>query len=119
MDLSKENIPILVKAFYTKVWKDDLIGPVFKHVDFDVHVPKMIDFWSTVIFSDGNYTGRPFDKHVPLGIGAQHFDRWQELFGATVREHFEGESADMIIQRAEIIGMTFQYKLDTINKRIV
>ena len=119
MDLSTDNMHILVEAFYAKVWKDELIGPVFAHVDFEKHLPKMVNFWSTVIFSNGTYAGQPFPKHVPLKIGKPHFERWQKLFGETVHEHFKGEMADKIIERAGVIGMTFQYKLETIHNRIV
>ena len=110
-ELSSQNLHQLVEAFYLKVWKDELIGPKFSHVDFKHHLPKMVNFWSTIIFSQGTYTGSPFDKHIPLGIGPAHFERWLDLFNETVLEYFKGDTAEEIIKRANVIGLTFQHKL--------
>ena len=114
MDLTKEQLPLLVKAFYSKVWQDELIGPKFSHVNFELHLPKMVNFWSTVIFSEGTYAGSPFDKHIPLSLEKKHFDRWLELFNTTVDEHFGGETATLVKTRANIIGLTFQHKLQSL-----
>lgn len=115
VELNSDRIPELVEAFYKKVWADDVIGPKFHHVDFEQHLPKMVNFWRTILFYSGDYSGSPFEKHVPLGLSKEHFDRWLSLFEETVHEHFEGVSADQIIQRAKLIGLTFQSKLATLN----
>ena len=114
-EFTREEVGFLVDRFYERVREDDLIGPKFSHVNFEKHLPKMTNFWSTVIFSDGTYSGSPFDKHISLGLSKEHFERWLLMFEDTVRNYYEGEMAEQIIQRANVIGLTFQYKLKSLS----
>ena len=59
------------------------------------------------MFAGSNYKGRPFPPHIPLGLKAEHFQRWLELFFLTVDEHFSGSKAEEIKTRAYNIGRTF------------
>ena len=113
-DLTSDGIPLLVDSFYAKVQKDDLLGPVFNvfaQVNWDAHLPKMYNFWRTILFADGDYKGSPFDKHVPLPVTKEHFDRWLALFSENMDELFEGEMVEHTKQRAALIGWTFSSKL--------
>jgi hemoglobin len=112
-----EDIQQLVDAFYAKVNNDELLAPVFNdhaHVDWQQHLPKMYDFWSTILFSKGNYKGSPFEKHVGLPVEKEHFDRWLNLFEATMSELFAGPNAEDAVQRAKLIGFTFWSKISHI-----
>lgn len=85
--VSEAEIRLLVDSFYQAVRRDDLLGPVFaRHVrDWSLHLPKMYDFWSTVVRRTGRYAGRPFEAHRVLpDLTAAHFDRWLTLWEATV-----------------------------------
>lgn len=85
--VSEADIRALVDSFYDAVRRDDLLGPVFaRHVkDWSLHLPKMHDFWSTVVRRTGRYAGRPFEAHQPIpGLTPAHFDRWLMLWEATV-----------------------------------
>ena len=116
---TKEDIKLMVDSFYDKVNEDDLLSPVFNEfskVNWEKHLPKMYDFWSTILLADGNYKGSPFDKHVPLPVDKTHFDRWMELFLATMDELFDGEMTESTKLRAQSIAYTFQSKLEYINK---
>ena len=94
MDLPRADITTradvvrLVDSFYDRVRADDLLGPIFDTVartDWAVHLPKMYDFWSTVVLRTGRYAGRPLDAHQRLpGLTAAHFARWLDLWRHTV-----------------------------------
>lgn len=85
--VSEAEIRGLVDWFYEAVRGDGLLGPVFEeHVaDWSMHLPKMYDFWSTVVLRSGRYAGRPIEAHLVLrGLTQGHFDRWLELWRAAV-----------------------------------
>jgi hemoglobin len=80
-------IRTLVDTFYEGVRDDPMLGPIFaRHVaDWSLHLPKMYDFWSTVVLRTGRYAGRPLDAHQRLpGLTAAHFARWLDLWRHTV-----------------------------------
>ena len=101
--LGRDEIVRLVDRFYEKVRSDETLGFIFDkvaHVDWPAHLPKMYDFWQTVLFRDGGFRGDPIGKHarlVPLtNMGREQFDHWLELFEETVDELFTGENATHI-----------------------
>ena len=108
---SREDIKTLVDRFYDKVKADELIGPVFGHVDWPHHLPVMYNFWSSMLLGDQTYRGNPFQKHLPLPIQAPHFERWLQLFRQTVDENFAGEKATEVKSRAEAIAGIFQLRM--------
>jgi hemoglobin len=110
--VQREDIESLVKTFYAKVNEDVLLGPVFGHVDWEKHLPVMYQFWSSMILGEQSYKGNPFQRHINLPIGAEHFQQWLKLFYETVDSLFEGEKADEIKQRASSIASLFQYRLN-------
>jgi len=83
-------IRALVDAFYAKVRQDEDLGPIFEtalHGRWDAHLPKMYDFWSSVMLTTGRYKGNPMMAHMKLPtFPAERFQRWLELFGKTARE---------------------------------
>ncbi len=108
---SREDIQLLVDRFYDQVRVDPLIGPIFSHVDWPHHLPIMYNFWSSMLLGDRSYAGNPFQKHLPLSLEGQHFDRWLELFQKTVDEHFDGERAEEVKMRARSIAGIFQARM--------
>ena len=109
--LQRLDVQTLVDKFYEKVNSDDLLGPVFSHVDWPRHLPVMYDFWSSLLLGDKTYRSNPLQKHLALPIKGQHFDRWLLLFKETVDENFHGEKAEEVKMRSEAIADIFQYKL--------
>lgn len=107
----REDIILLVNSFYDKVKQDDLLGPLFTHVDWPHHLPVMYNFWSSMLLDEQSYQGNPFQKHVALAISASHFDRWLELFHQTVDENFIGDKANEVKDRSRSIAGVWQYKL--------
>lgn len=108
---TRTDIELLVNAFYDKVNKDPLLAPVFAHVDWPEHLPVMYKFWSSMLLGEQSYQGNPFQKHQNLKIGTEHFTRWLELFNETVDEHFTGEKAIEVKERAQHIANVFQFKM--------
>ena len=108
---TRDDIKTMVDAFYEKVKANPVLQPKFAHVDCPHHLPIMYDFWSSMLLGDRSYAGNPFQKHIPLGLNAQHFGQWLQLFHETVREHFEGPVATEVLSRADSIAGLFQHRL--------
>jgi hemoglobin len=108
---NREDITQLITSFYSKVREDNLLAPVFDHVDWDHHTPIIIDFWASLLLGEQGYRRNPFQKHIGLPIQSLHFDRWLELFGKTIDELFAGSKADEARERARSIAGIFQHKL--------
>jgi hemoglobin len=109
-----EDIKTLVHAFYTKVQEDERLGYIFDDVadvDWDRHLPNMVNFWSNILFRTGRYNGRPFRQHMPLPIEREDFSRWYELFVATVDEYFEGDKAEYAKEMAGKIASSFSVRM--------
>ncbi len=109
-DLREPMIALLVGTFYDRARRDDLIGPVFEAAvaDWDDHIGKITDFWSSVMLRTGRYQGRPMRPHLILPLTGAHFDRWLELFEATARELCPPEIAEAFIVRARRIADSFE-----------
>jgi hemoglobin len=101
----------LVRAFYGRARGDPLIGPVFaRHVaDWDAHIPRICDFWSSVALMSGRYHGQPMTAHLPLPIDTPHFDRWLDLFAETAREVCPPAAAALFIDRAYRIADSLEF----------
>ena len=106
------DIAAVVDAFYGDIDADPLLGRYFAGLDWAAHLPKMVAFWSSVVFGSGAYRGRPFDAHLQLeGLTAEHFGQWVQRFHATVDARFRGPNADRMKARAEQIAGIFRVKL--------
>jgi hemoglobin len=72
-----------------------------------------------LLFGSGTYQGAPFPKHSVLPVGKAHFDRWLELFLATVDENFSGPKAEEAKGRALSIADTFARRMGVLPPRTV
>jgi len=100
-----------VHAFYGKVRTDPMLGPIFeaKIADWDAHLAKLCDFWSSVTLATGRFKGAPMPAHMRLtGVGAQHFGHWLDIWRATAAETCEPAAAALLIDRAEMIARSLQ-----------
>ncbi len=116
---SEEDIKLMVDSFYDKVNEDELLSYVFNDfskIDWETHLPKMYRFWNSMIFGANTYSGNPFEKHIPLPVEKQHFDRWVSIFKQNIDEHFEGHIAEEVKMRANSIAYIFQSKLEFFNR---
>ncbi len=116
---SRQDIEEVVSKFYEKVRLDPLIGPVFNEqarVDWNSHLPKIYDFWDSLLFGKSSYMGRPFPPHMELNLKIEHFQRWLALFFETIDSHAEGAKAEEIKARALMIGENFYSRIEAIRR---
>lgn len=113
---SSGDVEFLVKTFYENLLQNDVIKPVFAHVDFEKHMPHMVAFWEFVLLDKEGYTTNVFDKHVNLPLKAEHFEIWLSTFENTVNTLFSGENAEKAIFRAKTIAFSFESKLKQMGK---
>jgi len=108
--IDEPMIERLVRTFYSAVRTDELIGPVFAEriIDWELHIQRMCEFWSSVALMSGRYHGQPMMKHMPLPVDGRHFDRWLELFERTAREVCPGAASDHFIERAHRIAKSLE-----------
>ena len=116
---TKEDIQNLVDSFYAVARQDDLLGPIFNTIigdDWSHHLPTMYSFWSMVIFAEPGYAGHPVKKHVDadkrMPMNKEHFDRWLELWTATVYRLFAGEHAEIAKKKAALMANMIHIKVE-------
>ncbi|WP_208112086.1 group III truncated hemoglobin [Zavarzinia compransoris] len=108
--ITEDMIDAQVRAFYAKVRIDPNLGPIFASVvdDWEPHLLRMIDFWSSVLLMSGRYKGNPVAKHSALDLHAAHFAKWLCLFVETAGETCPAAAADLFRQKAEMIAESLQ-----------
>ena len=119
--LSRPDIEWLVNVFYSKVRADEAQGLVFDGVamvNWEAHLPKLYDFWDTVLFRAGTFRGNPIAAHIKLvqqaDLSWPKFERWLELFRLSVEQLFAGENADHIVRCAEDMARVIHSKIHDI-----
>jgi hemoglobin len=108
-----KDVQLLVNTFYTGIQAHSTLGPIFakriENGNWQPHLEKMYRFWGTLLLYTQTYSGSPFDKHIGLGIEADHFKEWLE-------ELFSGVVANTAKERAHNIALTFEYKLESLGE---
>ena len=107
--VSEETIVELVDAFYVKVRRDPVLGPVFETAiaadEWPAHLAKMYDFWSSVMLTTGRYKGNPMMAHMQVtGIEPRLFPRWLALFRETAEELCPADLAAVFRLKSERIA---------------
>jgi hemoglobin len=113
--ITEEMIGELVTRFYGRVREDEFLGPVFAIVqDWDEHLGKLKNFWSSVVMMTGRYHGQPMRAHLPLTLTGAHFDRWLDLFEQTAREVCPPAATAPFIDKARRIADSFEMASATV-----
>ncbi len=111
-EISKGLVKSLVHGFYGKIRRDTVLGPIFARVigdDWDGHLAKMCDFWSSVMLMSGRYKGNPMTTHMRLKmVQPDHFERWLSLFQETAAEVCPADIAALFCARARNIARSLQ-----------
>lgn len=111
-DVRDEDLHALLEAFYATVALDPLLAPYFAPVDMREHIPRIADFWSTLLFHSGRYSGNAFRPHSTMpGLTADHFARWLRTLGAVVDERFSGPAAEQMKTLGHRIAFSMQLRL--------
>jgi hemoglobin len=84
---TRDDVEYLVKEFYDRVIKDDLIGFFFTDIakiELNHHLPKMYNFWESILLGNPVYEGQPMAKHFPINdivaMEEKHFNRWLQVW---------------------------------------
>lgn len=115
---NREDIELLVNKFYDKVIEDDLIGFFFTDVakiELNKHLPKMYNFWESILLGNPVYEGAPMVKHFPINdvvaMEEKHFSRWLQVWEETIYENFEGANSETAVTRSLNIARIMHHKM--------
>jgi hemoglobin len=113
---TREDLVLLVAKFYETATVDPLLKDTFDtFIDkdvWDVHIDKIINFWSMVTFKNNDYSGNMFAKHIPMKLTIEQIDRWVELFILNLENNFNGPNAEEALSRVNNMGIMFKSKID-------
>jgi hemoglobin len=111
--ITEPGIAVLVSRFYGKARRDPAIGPLFEEAvdDWDEHLAKLCDFWSSVMLTTGRYKGNPMSAHIKQPIQPEFFDRWLALWRETADEVFSPGAAAQFGFKAERIAESLKLAL--------
>jgi hemoglobin len=114
----------LVRAFYGRALVDPIIGFLFTDVaklDLEAHVPRITNFWETILLGARSYGGGAFRPHVELHFKVPlkrgHFDRWLYLWAMTLDELFAGERAELAKSHATRVAAAFESRLRSFDEQ--
>lgn len=113
LGIDEHYVSTLVDRFYTRVRADESLGPIFDAAIADnwgPHLAKMKDFWASVAFNAGRYSGKPVPAHQKLtDVRREHFAIWLALFHETLQETAPTPGAIVFfMERAERIAQSLQ-----------
>ena len=115
---NRKDIVSILDAFYRKTFSDELIGRFFTEVvplNLETHIPVIADFWEAVVFNTRSYRKNVMEIHQHINalsaIRKEHLDRWVKLFTATIDEHFDGNKATLMKQRAASVATLMEIKM--------
>lgn len=122
---NRADIIVLVDTFYQNVALNKQIGPIFTDiakVDWSHHLPKMYDFWESILFGKAIYKGNPMLSHFALNertpLQHEQFETWKNLFFHNVDDLFEGPNAELIKQKAQSIADLMHFKINSPSSKI-
>ncbi len=119
--IDRGSVEMLVRNFYTKVIKDDLIGRYFlialgddlKNDKWYEHLSLLTNFWLGLMTGEGRYRGDPFTPHIFLGgLTQEMFDRWVALFRQTAEEIYTPTVALGFYGKAKGLSKRFMTDLE-------
>tara|TARA_R110002096_G_scaffold163918_1_gene331486 strand:+ start:565 stop:993 length:429 start_codon:yes stop_codon:yes gene_type:complete len=114
-DITEALVDTLVRRFYERIRADETLGPIFARRigdDWEPHLLRMTDFWSSVMRMTGRYKGKPVPAHMRVkDIRPEHFALWLDLFRQTASELCAPDVAALFITRAERIAESLKLAL--------
>lgn len=111
--IDEAYISRLVDAFYQRVRANPTLGPIFDRVikdNWDRHLPRMKEFWSSVALHSSAYSGQPVPAHMKLtDVTPTDFQIWLNLFRETLEQTAPTpEAIDYFMERAARIAESLQ-----------
>ena len=123
---TREDINRLIVQFYEQVKKDSIIGFIFNDVvnmNWEVHIPVIVDFWETILLDNPVYKKNAMEVHYDLNkkipLQQKHFSQWLLLFYTTVDNLYTGKIATLAKTRAKSIAAVMEFKMSGDNNNIL
>ena len=120
---SRKKKKKMVLQFYEAVKADKTIGFIFTdvvHMNWEKHIPVIVDFWETILLDNPVYTKNAMEVHYDfnkkLPLRKEHFSSWVHLFTTTVDDLFEGKIAALAKTRAKSIAAVMLFKMENAKK---
>ncbi|AHG93220.1 globin (plasmid) [Gemmatirosa kalamazoonensis] len=111
-DVDDDVLIPLLTAFYAAIERDDVLRPYFAGLDMATHIPRIADFWSTVLLLSRRYQGNAFRPHLEMpGLSAGHFRRWLATLEATIDARHAGPVAEQMKTLGHRIAHSMQLRL--------
>jgi hemoglobin len=111
-DIRDDDLNDVLTEFYSIIGADPLLARYFAEVDMSEHMPKIVAFWSTLLFRTRSYTGNAFRPHMAMpGLAGAHFARWVGTLESVVDARFAGPSASLMKELAHRIAYGMQLRL--------
>jgi hemoglobin len=114
----RADVELLLRRFYGRVLVDDVLAEPFAEVQvagLDSHIPRMCDFWETVLFRAGRYRGSALHVHRHVHhrtpLSGRHFIRWLTTWNNTVDEMYSGPVAEQAKTQAARIAWAMHRRL--------
>lgn len=116
MGIDDAYISLLVETFYERIRDDERLGPIFDVIigdNWEPHLAKMKDFWASVAFNAGRYSGKPVPQHMKLtNVTPEDFQIWLGLFRKTLEDTAPTpEVVPYLMEKAERIATSLQYAM--------
>jgi hemoglobin len=111
-DIRDEDLHETLTAFYAIIAVDPLLLRYFEKVDMSLHMPRIVAFWSTLLFHTRSYSGNAFRPHLEMpGLSGEHFAFWVGTLERIVDARFTGPSASLMKELAHRIAYSMQLRL--------
>jgi len=117
----RDDVSFLVRSFYAKVRKNNILGPIFNDIvqDWEIHLEHLTDFWEMVLLQSGPGAGKfnpisvhkEVDEHTQNKISEEHFNNWLELWSETLDQYFYGEVAEYAKAHAQKMAYILLFKI--------
>lgn len=101
----------LVAGFYAEIRRDPELGPLFDRVtEWDHHIDRITDFWSSIVLKSGRYKGNPFAAHHPFAdrLEPAHFARWLGHWHRATEARFAPPVARLLQEKAGRIAESLE-----------
>ena len=120
-EIDRGSVEKLVRHFYAKVLKDELLARYFlialgddlKNDKWYEHLITLDNFWLGLMTGEGRYRGDPFLPHMFLGeLNSELFLRWIALFRETAEEIYTPLIALRFYGKAKGLAKRFMVDLE-------
>ena len=115
---NRQDLDLLLKAFYDKLLQDPAINYMFTDVaqiNLTEHMPHIVDFWEQSLFYTGGYRKNIMQIHLDLNskekLTDTHFETWLNHFNTVTDLLFTGPNCEKAKTRAQSIATVMKIKI--------